>query len=91
MQHVLGRLAQTRGERERAAAHYEAALESSRRIGARPQLARTQRAYAQMLLAGEPVPAEERRRARELLTGAEATARELGMNRLLEQVRQVND
>ena len=30
MQYVLGRLAQTRGERERAAAHYEAALESNR-------------------------------------------------------------
>jgi hypothetical protein len=42
-----------------------------------------------MLLAGEPVPADERRRARELLTEAQATARELGMNRLLEQVRQV--
>jgi tetratricopeptide (TPR) repeat protein len=89
MQFVLGRLAQTCGERERAAAHYEAALQSSRRIGARSHLARTQRAYAQMLLAVEPVPAGDRRRARELLSEAVATARELGMNRLLEQVRQV--
>ncbi|MBW1687985.1 MAG: hypothetical protein JRS35_23355 [Deltaproteobacteria bacterium] len=72
-----------------AEAHYEAALESSRRIGARPQLARTQRAYAQMLLADESAATEERRRARELLTEAQATARELGLNRLLEQVRQV--
>jgi tetratricopeptide (TPR) repeat protein len=89
MHYVLGRLAQTRGEREGAAAHYEAALESSRRIGARPHLARSQRAYAQMLLAGEPVAADQRRRARELLEQAQTTARELGMNRLLEQVRQV--
>jgi len=91
MQYVLGRLAQTRGEREEAAAHYEVALESSRRIDARPQLARTQRAYAQMLLAGEPVAAGARRRARELLTEAQATARELGLKRLLEQVRQVEN
>jgi tetratricopeptide (TPR) repeat protein len=89
MHYVLGRLAQTRGEREGAAAHYEAALESSRRIGARPHLARSQRAYAQILLAGEPVSADRRRRARELLEQAQTTARELGMNRLLEQVRQV--
>jgi vacuolar-type H+-ATPase subunit H len=42
-----------------------------------------------MLLADEPVAADARRRARELLTEAQTTARELGMKRLLEQVRQV--
>ena len=86
LEYVLGRLAETRGERERAAAHYEAAIESDQRIGARPHLARTQYAYARMLLEVDPIAPDERGRARELLARAEATARELGMKRLLELV-----
>jgi len=87
VEYVLGRLAETRGERERAAAHYEAAMESSQRIGARPHLARTQCAYARMILDAESIPADERGRAGDLLARAETTARELGMKRLLELVR----
>jgi tetratricopeptide (TPR) repeat protein len=87
VEYVLGRLAETREERETAAAHYETAIESDQRIGARPHLARTQYAYARMLLEADPIASDKRERARELLAGAEATARELGMQRLLELVR----
>jgi DNA-binding winged helix-turn-helix (wHTH) protein/tetratricopeptide (TPR) repeat protein len=87
VEYVLGRLAETREEREKAAAHYEAAMESSRRIGARPHLARTQYAYARMLLNAAPISGDEQGRIREMLAGAEATARELGMKRLLDLVR----
>ena len=55
VEYVLGRLAETRGERERAAIHYQAAIESNQRIGARPHLARTQYAYARMLLEADPI------------------------------------
>jgi len=87
VEYVLGRLAEARGERERAAVHYEAAMESSQRIGARPHLARTQCAYARMLLDADSTSAAERERAGDLLARAETTARELGMKRLLELVR----
>jgi DNA-binding winged helix-turn-helix (wHTH) protein/tetratricopeptide (TPR) repeat protein len=87
VEYVLGRLAETRGERERAAVHYEAAMESSQRIGARPHLARTQCAYARMILDTDSISADERGRAGDLLARAETTARELGMRRLLELVR----
>jgi tetratricopeptide (TPR) repeat protein len=88
MEYVLGRLAETRGERERAATHYEAAMESSWRIGARPHLARIECAYARMLLDADSISSGERGRARELLARAEVTARELGMKRLLELARE---
>jgi hypothetical protein len=80
---VLGRLAETCGERSRAATHYEASMESSRRIGARPYLARTQHAYGRLLLDADSVSPDERERARDLLARAEAAAGELGMRRLL--------
>ena len=85
--YALARLAATRGEAETAAAHFEAALESSRRIGARPHLARTQYEYARMIIGAEPTSRGNLARARELLTEAETTARELGMSQLLERVR----
>ena len=72
-------------ERERAATHYEAAIESSQRIGARPHLVRTQYAYGRMLLDADPTSSDERGTAREMLARAEATAGELGLKRLLEQ------
>jgi tetratricopeptide (TPR) repeat protein len=87
VEYVLGRLAETRGERERAAIHYEAAIGSNQRIGARPHLARTEYAYARMLLQTDPIASDEHGRARDLLARAEATARELGMTRLVELVR----
>jgi tetratricopeptide (TPR) repeat protein len=83
LEHVLGRLAETCGEREKAATHYEFAMESSQRIGARPYLARTQYAYGRMLLDACPTSPGEREHARELLGRAEAAAGELGMERLL--------
>jgi tetratricopeptide (TPR) repeat protein len=89
VEYALGRLAEIRGERERAAAHYEAAMESSQRIGAGPHLARTRYAYARMLLESDPIAPDELGRARELLARAETTARELGMQRLLELVREL--
>jgi len=79
VEYVLGRLAETREERERAAAHYEAAMKSSQRIGAMPHLARTQYAYARMILDADPIAWNERARGRELLARAEAMAQELGM------------
>jgi len=87
VEYALGRLAETREERERAAVHYRAAIESEQRIGARPYLARTQHAYARMLLGADSVEPDQRDRAQELLARAEATARELGLQRLLELVR----
>jgi N-acetylglutamate synthase-like GNAT family acetyltransferase len=90
VEYVLGRLAETQEERERAAIHYEAAMESSQRIGARPHLARTQHAYARMLLGADPISSAERGRARELLACSEATARELGIKRLLELAQGVS-
>jgi DNA-binding winged helix-turn-helix (wHTH) protein/tetratricopeptide (TPR) repeat protein len=87
VEYPLARLAATRGERERAEAHYRAAMESSQRIGARPHLARTQYHYARMLLDAETVSRDQLGRARELLARAEAAARELGMNHLVELAR----
>ena len=89
MEYALARLATTCGENERAAAHFEAALETNRRIGARPHLARAQTECAGMLLDDENASHADRERAHELLAQAEATARELGMSPLLERIHQV--
>jgi DNA-binding CsgD family transcriptional regulator len=73
----LGVLAATLERWDEAEAHFEAALRLNERIGARPALARTQQAYAAMLLA-------RRRRgnlphARDLLAKALALYRELDL------------
>ena len=65
-----------------AVAHFEAAMETNARIGARPYLARTQHEYARMLI--ERNAAGDRDKARPLLTEATATYRELGMPSFLE-------
>jgi tetratricopeptide (TPR) repeat protein len=49
-QTVLGRLAGTVGELDRAAQHFEAALDLERRWGARAWLVRTQASYAALLV-----------------------------------------
>jgi DNA-binding winged helix-turn-helix (wHTH) protein/tetratricopeptide (TPR) repeat protein len=85
---VLARLATTCGERDRAAAHYEAALEAAGRMGARPHRARIQVEYARMLLSVDATGPGERR-ARELLASAAQAARELGMKGLLERTERV--
>jgi DNA-binding SARP family transcriptional activator/tetratricopeptide (TPR) repeat protein len=80
---VLGLLATAMGRWEEAARHFEDALELARRVGARPNHARTQKAYTEMLLArNEPGDPEK---ALELLDEVLATAEELGMKRLLDE------
>jgi DNA-binding CsgD family transcriptional regulator len=90
----LGLLAATRGDRTAAARHFDDALTANVRMGAQPLVACTQYDYAAMLL-GHPASAAhalrsrqtwsaeqartDRRRARELLEEALATAQALGM------------
>ncbi len=78
--HHLGLLARTQGELDAAARYLEAALEANVRMGSRPHLARTQAELADLLL--ERGRRGDAPRARELLSGARATAAELGMVRL---------
>ncbi len=80
----LGLLAARLSRWEVAARHFEAALETNRRMGARLCLARTEYDYAAMLRArGEP---GDRKKADGLLAAAAATANELGLERLAEQI-----
>jgi tetratricopeptide (TPR) repeat protein len=81
----LGLLATTMGLWEEAEGHFEAALDLNARLGARPWLARTERGYAQMLLARRRPGDTER--ARDLLRHALGTAQELGMTTLAERAR----
>jgi len=60
-------------------------------MGARPQLARTQCAYARMLLDGGSASPAERRRARDLLASVERTARTLGLKRILARTREARE
>jgi DNA-binding SARP family transcriptional activator len=74
----LGLLASTTRRYDNAGRHFEAALATTERIGARPWLAHTQDDYAHMLLArGEPGDAEN---AAGLLDRARAAYRELGIS-----------
>jgi tetratricopeptide (TPR) repeat protein len=74
----LGLLASTTCRYDDAARHFEAALATTERIGARPWLAHTQDDYAHMLLArSEPGDAGK---ASGLLDGARAAYRELGIS-----------
>jgi DNA-binding winged helix-turn-helix (wHTH) protein/tetratricopeptide (TPR) repeat protein len=91
VEHVLARLAEARGRYNSAETHYEAALDSSRRLGARPYLARTQYEYARMLLRREGSSSDQLKRARELLAQAQRTAEELGLRLLLELARGLAD
>ncbi len=80
---VLGLLATTMGRDEDAARHFDDALAMNARLGARPYVARTQHAYAEMLFARDRPG--DRVQARTLLTEALETARELGMAVLVEK------
>ena len=73
----LGLLARTLGRFDEAERHFEVALDSEARIGARPWIAVTQVEYAALLL--ERGGSGHRRRAQALLDQACATAAELGM------------
>jgi hypothetical protein len=80
--HGLGLLAATRCRWEQATQHFEAALATHVRLGARPLVARTQHAYAAMLLSrGQP---GDREKALVLLAHALETAQKLGMQHLAE-------
>jgi tetratricopeptide (TPR) repeat protein len=94
--HFLARLAAVLGRREEASQCFEAALEMNERLGARPSLARTRYEFARFLLSRDPgaepgvgvAPADESR-AQALLAEVEATAGELGMEPLLQKVREL--
>jgi DNA-binding SARP family transcriptional activator/tetratricopeptide (TPR) repeat protein len=73
----LGRLATSLSRFEDAEQHFEVAIETERRMGARPWLAQAQDDYARMLLARDG--AGDRERALELIGEAVGTYRELGM------------
>src|SRR5262249_20205985 len=75
----LGPLAATAGATDAAVGHFETALLANQRMGALPQLARTQADLARLLLGrGRPGDVE---RGRELLERARDTAEALGMHR----------
>ena len=79
----LGGLAATMSRWDEAVGHFERALEMNTRIRARPYLARTQVAYARMLLdRREPGDSEG---AVRLVNEALDTAQELGMKELTEK------
>jgi DNA-binding CsgD family transcriptional regulator len=79
----LGMLAATLGERERAIAHFERALELNRAMGARTWLAHTAYQYGR-LLAGRS--RGERGRAEELLAESASLASAIGMPTLLARI-----
>jgi DNA-binding CsgD family transcriptional regulator len=76
----LGMLAGVLGEWTQAEAHFEAALELNRRLGARTWLAHTSFEYARMLLARRP--GRDRTRATALLGEAMSLAEPIGLNSL---------
>ncbi len=82
--YYLGVLAASLSRFDAAARHFEVALESTERIGARPYLALTQGAYGAML-AGRGATLDCQR-ATQLLSAALKTAQELGMNQLYDEV-----
>jgi len=85
--HWLGLLATTLKRWDDALAHFEDALELSARVGTRPWLARSQHEYARMLIERNNPGDEEK--AKELLTEAITTYRELGMPTYLENAEEL--
>jgi DNA-binding CsgD family transcriptional regulator len=88
---LLGLLAQTMGDLDKAAQHFDDALAFCRRAGYRPELAWTCYDYADMLLnpvgahGRAPLPGD-RQKAMSLLGEALAISQELGMRPLMEKV-----
>ena len=79
--YYLGLLATTLERWEDAARHFAVSLDLDRQWGYRPYVAYTQYSWADMILRrGDP---EDRDRAWEMLAEAKASAREIGMVRLL--------
>jgi predicted ATPase/class 3 adenylate cyclase len=87
--YYLGVLAASLSRFDAAARHFEVALESTKRIGARPYLALTQGAYGAML--ARRGATLDRQRARQLLADALQAAQELGMNQLYDEVVAARD
>jgi tetratricopeptide (TPR) repeat protein len=83
----LGMLATTMQRWDSAADHFEAALETNARIGARPFLARSQHEYTRMLVERGDLGDSEKAKA--LLIEATATYRELGMPTFLEDAEEL--
>jgi len=85
--HSLGLLAATLGRWDDAAQHFENALELNTRLGAPHFVARTQHAYAEMLLrvSSPALPAGEQEKAMALLNNAIAIYERLGMTSYLQQ------
>jgi DNA-binding CsgD family transcriptional regulator len=81
----LGCLAATLLRWPEAAHHFDGALAMNSRLGAKPHLARTQYYYAAMLRAQGR--GADREKAARLADEANATAQELGMTHLVEQLR----
>ena len=82
--YYLGILAAALSRFDAAARHFEVAIETSERIGARPYLALAQGAYGTML--ARRGATLDRQRARQLLSGALESAQELKMNQLYDEV-----
>ena len=83
----LGMLAAMLKRWDDAVEHFEAALETTVRIGMRPWLARTQHEYARMLIERDDPGDQEK--AKELLSEATDTYRELGMPTFLEDAEEL--
>jgi DNA-binding CsgD family transcriptional regulator len=81
---LLGLLAQTVGDLEQAAAHFEDALAFCRKAGYRPELAWSLCDYSDALVARGQLG--DRTRARDLLEECLAISNELGMRPLMERV-----
>ncbi|HEX5618985.1 MAG TPA: AAA family ATPase [Solirubrobacteraceae bacterium] len=82
---LLGILATAMREWERAEGHFISALAMHERMGAKPWVARTQLAYAEMLLARRQ--RGDKARARELLADAVLIADALGMGVVAQRAR----
>jgi tetratricopeptide (TPR) repeat protein len=82
--YYLGILAAALSRFDAAARHFEVAIETTERIGARPYLALAQGAYGAML--ARRGATLDRQRARQLLADALRWAKELGMNQLYDEV-----
>ncbi|MCA1706378.1 MAG: hypothetical protein LC808_25195, partial [Actinobacteria bacterium] len=82
--YYLGILAAALSRFDAAARHFEVAIETTERTGARPYLALTQGAYGAML--ARRGATLDRKRATQLLADALKAAQELGMNQLYDEV-----
>jgi tetratricopeptide (TPR) repeat protein len=81
-QHLLGILATTLRQWEKAESHFRSALSMNSRVGARACLARAQYDYARMLL----LHGGRDREAEELLESCVGLATKLGMRRLVKKI-----